>query len=182
PARLAHHADGAGDGPAVLKYAPVAARRAAALGAHREAAAQYARALRFADGLAPAARAELLGRHSYECYLTDQPPRARAPGGPRGARAELLERHSYECYLTDQLPEAIASREQALTCWRALRDRGKEGDTLRWLSRLVWCHGRHTEAERAGREAVELLEGLAPGPELAMAYSNLSQLNMLAGR
>jgi ATP/maltotriose-dependent transcriptional regulator MalT len=28
---------------------------------------------------------------------------------------------------------------------------------------------------------VELLEGLAPGPELAMAYSNLSQLAMLAG-
>ena len=41
--------------------------------------------------------------------------------------------------------------------------------------------GRNADAERAGREAVELLEGLAPGPELAMAYSNLSQLNMLAG-
>jgi hypothetical protein len=55
PARLAHHADGAGDGRAVLAHAPVAARRAAALGAHREAAAQYERALRFADGLTPAA-------------------------------------------------------------------------------------------------------------------------------
>ena len=151
PARLAHHADGAGDGLAVLKYAPVAARRAAALGAHREAAAQYARALRFADGLAPA------------------------------ALAELLERRSYECYLTDQLPEATASREQALACWRALRERRKEGDTLRWLSRLAWYQGRNADAERAGREAVELLEGLAPGPELAMAYSNLSQLAMLAG-
>jgi DNA-binding CsgD family transcriptional regulator/tetratricopeptide (TPR) repeat protein len=151
PARLAHHAEGVGDGPAVLAHAPVAARRAAALGAHREAAAQYARALRFADGLAPA------------------------------ARAELLERHAYECYLTDQLPEATASRERALGCWRALRDRRKEGDALRWLSRLAWYQGRNADAERAGREAVELLEGLAPGPELAMAYSNLSQLRMLAG-
>jgi hypothetical protein len=53
PARLAHHAEGAGDGAAVLEHAPVAARRAAGLGAHREAAAQYGRALRFADGLAP---------------------------------------------------------------------------------------------------------------------------------
>ena len=151
PARLAHHADGAGDGLAVLEHAPVAARRAAALGAHREAAAQYARALRFADGLATA------------------------------ALAELLERHSYECYLTDQLDQATASRERALGCWRALRDRRKEGDTLRWLSRLAWFEGRNADAERAGREAVELLEGLAPGPELAMAYSNLSQLAMLAG-
>jgi len=39
-ARLAFHAEGAGDGPAVLRYAPAAARRAAELGAHREAAAQ----------------------------------------------------------------------------------------------------------------------------------------------
>jgi DNA-binding CsgD family transcriptional regulator len=151
PARLAHHADGAGDGPAVLAHAPVAARRAAALGAHREAAAQYARALRFAGGLDPA------------------------------AVADLLERHSYECYLTDQLADAVASREQALGCWRALRDRRKEGDALRWLSRLAWFQGRNADAERAGRRAVELLEALAPGPELAMAYSNLSQLGMLAG-
>jgi DNA-binding CsgD family transcriptional regulator/tetratricopeptide (TPR) repeat protein len=151
PARLAHHADGAGDGLAVLRYAPVAARQAAALGAHREAAAQYARALRFAEGLDPA------------------------------ALAELLERHSYACYLTDQLADATISRERALDCWRALGDRRKEGDTLRWLSRLAWYQGRNAEAERAGREAVELLEGLGPGAELAMAYSNLSQLAMLAG-
>ena len=50
-ARLAFHAEGAGDGPAVLRYAPAAAGPAASgLGAHREAAAQYERALRFADG------------------------------------------------------------------------------------------------------------------------------------
>jgi tetratricopeptide (TPR) repeat protein len=150
PARLAHHADGAGDGLAVLAHAPVAARRAAALGAHREAAAQYERALRFAEGLAPA------------------------------ALAELLEGHSYECYLTDQLADAVASRERALGCWRALADRRREGDTLRWLSRLAWFEGRNADADRAAREAVELLEDLAPGPELAMAYSNLSQLAMLA--
>jgi DNA-binding CsgD family transcriptional regulator/tetratricopeptide (TPR) repeat protein len=149
PARLAHHADGAGDGLAVLAHAPVAARRAAALGAHREAAAQYERALRFAEGLAPA------------------------------ALAELLEGRSYECYLTDQLADAVASRERALGCWRALADRRREGDTLRWLSRLAWFEG-DADADRAAREAVELLEDLAPGPELAMAYSNLSQLAMLA--
>ena len=58
-ARLAFHAEGAGDGPAVLRYAPAAARRAAGLGSHREAAAQFERALRFADGLDPAATARL---------------------------------------------------------------------------------------------------------------------------
>ena len=42
-ARLAHHAEAAHDGAAVLMFAPVAAERAARLRAHREAAAQYAR-------------------------------------------------------------------------------------------------------------------------------------------
>ena len=78
------------------------------------------------------------------------------------------------------MADAAASRGQALGCWRALGDRRREGDTLRWLSRLAWFQGRNADAERAGRQAVELLEGLAPGPELAMAYSNLSQLRMLA--
>ena len=53
-ARLAHHAEGAGDREAVLQYAPLAAQRASELAAHREAAAQYERALRFADRLEPA--------------------------------------------------------------------------------------------------------------------------------
>jgi hypothetical protein len=50
-ALLAHHADGAGDQLAVLRHAPEAARCSAALGAHREAAAQYERALRNAQKL-----------------------------------------------------------------------------------------------------------------------------------
>ncbi|HET7529773.1 MAG TPA: AAA family ATPase, partial [Mycobacteriales bacterium] len=40
-ARLAHHAEGAGDASAVLHHATLAARRAESLAAHREAAAQY---------------------------------------------------------------------------------------------------------------------------------------------
>ena len=54
------------------RFAPAAAAGAASLGAHREAAAQYARALRFARRLAAAERAELLERRSRECFLTDQ--------------------------------------------------------------------------------------------------------------
>ncbi len=56
PAVCAHHAELAGDPRAVLQYAPAAACRAAALGAHREAAAQYERALRFAGGAEAADR------------------------------------------------------------------------------------------------------------------------------
>jgi DNA-binding CsgD family transcriptional regulator/tetratricopeptide (TPR) repeat protein len=150
PARLAHHAEAAGDAAAVLRHAPVAAEHAARLGAHREAAAQYARALRWAGEL------------------------------PVGERAVLLEHRSYECYLTDQMAEAIEAREQALACHRALGDGIGEGDTRRWLSRLHWFQGENDEAERFAAEAVAQLEQLPPGPELAMAFSNRAQLAMLA--
>ena len=147
--RLAHHAEAAGDRAAVLEFAPEAARRAARLHAHREAAAQYARALRCADGLPPA------------------------------ERAGLLEALAYEHYLTDGIAESLAARREALELWRSAGDRLREGDTLRWLSRLQWFLGRNAEADQAGRAALDVLEGLPPGGELAMAYSNWAQLRML---
>jgi DNA-binding CsgD family transcriptional regulator/tetratricopeptide (TPR) repeat protein len=145
-ARLAHHAEAAGDTAAVLEYAPAAADRASALGSHREAAAQYARALRFADGLSP----DKLG--------------------------ELLERRSAACFLTGQFGAALDAQEQALECHRPLGDRRKEGDSLRSLSRLLRYVGRMEEAWDAGREAVRVLEELPPGRELALAYCNVSYI------
>jgi predicted ATPase len=71
-ARLVHHAAGAQDGVLVLRYAPLAAKQAAARGAHREAAAQYTTALRYADQLPPERQAELLEGRAHECYLTGQ--------------------------------------------------------------------------------------------------------------
>ncbi len=149
-AHLAHHAEASGDREAVLTYAPLAARAAVALKAHREAAAQYARALRFAKGLPP-------DKHAL-----------------------LLEAWSYECYLTDQLQEAIEGRQSAITIWRQVGDRSKEGEHLRWLSRLFWFVGRNAAAWEAADAALNILEGLPHGSQLAMAYSNRAQLHMLA--
>jgi DNA-binding CsgD family transcriptional regulator len=149
PARLAHHAEAADDADAVQRYAPAAGERAAMLGSHREAAAQFARALR------------------YDADL------------PRERRAELLERRSYECYLTHDVPGAVEARRRALDEHRAAGDTRRQGDAHRWLSRLAWFSGDAT-AEVQARRAVELLERLEPGRELAMAYSNMAQLRMLA--
>jgi ATP/maltotriose-dependent transcriptional regulator MalT len=95
-------------------------------------------------------------------------------------RADLYEQLAYECYLTDQQEEAIATREAALAIWHDERALFKMGDTLRWLSRLHWFAGRRAEAMRYASEAIGALVGLEPGRELAMAYSNRSQLAMLA--
>ena len=151
-ARLAHHAEAAGDDGAVLRYAPPAAARAAGLGAYREAAAQYERALRFGDRLAP------------------------------GERAELLEARSRACYVTDQNDAAIEAIEEALALRRGLGQPLAEGDDVRWLSQILWCPGYTSRAERAALDAVELLELQAPGPELAWAYANLAAAYSAAAR
>src|SRR5205823_8437144 len=90
---LAHHADSAGDAESVLRFAPQAAVHAAALGAHREAAGLYARALRYGDRLTPS------------------------------ERAELLELRAKECFFIDQYEEGIANLEEALQCRRQDGDR-----------------------------------------------------------
>ena len=145
-ARLAHHADAAGDVEAVLRYAPAAAAEAAALCSYREVAAQYARALRYGDRLAPSERAALLEHRSRACYLTDQ---------------------------NDAAIEAITA---VVEYRRSLGQAREEADALRWLSEILWCPGRVRESEQAGRDAVGLLETLPPGRELARAYSNLAHI------
>jgi DNA-binding CsgD family transcriptional regulator/tetratricopeptide (TPR) repeat protein len=139
-ARLAHHAEAAGDADAVLRYAPAAAERAEAVGAHREAAAHYARVLRFGERLIPT------------------------------ERAVLLERRSRACYLTDDIDEAIEAIEEALALRRVLGQRVEEGESLTWLSTILWCPGRTAESARAAGQAVELLETLPPSRALANAY------------
>jgi DNA-binding CsgD family transcriptional regulator/tetratricopeptide (TPR) repeat protein len=147
--RLAHHAESAGAADALVRFAPRAAERSARLGAHREAAEHYRMVLRHGHLLPDERRADLLGRLSYECYLTDQ------------------------------VAEALAARTEALELHRAAGDTRQVGVGLRWLSRLSWFLGRNPDAERYAAEAVAVLEALPPGPELAMAYSNLAQLRML---
>lgn len=148
--RLAHHAEKSRDRASAVVFATTAAREAARLGAHREAAAQYARALRHADALGDEERAELLGARAFECFVSDQPL------------------------------ESLEARRAALDLWRGLGNRLKEGDTLRWLARMSWMAGRMDEAGEAASEAVAVLERLPPGRELAMAYGHRAHLHMLS--
>ncbi|HSP72432.1 MAG TPA: AAA family ATPase, partial [Gaiellaceae bacterium] len=150
PARLVHHAEAAGDADSLLRHASAAGARSAELGAHREAAEQYARALDVSGPL------------------------------PGADRAQLLSRYAFERYLTDRLEEAIEAQRQAVDLFRAVGDPGGEGDGLRSLSRFLWFGGRNEESEEAAREAVTVLERLPVGAALARAYSNVSQLRMLA--
>ena len=127
PARLAHHAEQAGDAVAAVRFARAAAERAAAVGAHRQAAAQYGRALRFSED-APAAE-----------------------------RAELLERRADALYAADDQPGSIADLHAAIDLHRELGDPFREaGATARLVPRLTCC-ALFDEASAAAERAVELV-------------------------
>src|SRR5262245_54253016 len=113
PTLLANHAEGAGDAEAVRRHAPEAARRSSALGAHREAAAHYERALRFSDD------------------------------GDRSGLAALHEGLSGEYALLDRWEEAEQELRTALALRRAAGDSLAVGEDLRRLSSTLWrlCRG-----------------------------------------
>jgi len=129
-ARLAHHAEAAGDTEAVLEFAPAAAARASALGAHREGAAQYARTLRFAGGL------------------------------PLEQRADLLMGHAAECYVITLDEEALASSREALEAQRELGDVPKQLEALASIAQAQLNMGAGMDGIETAREAAALFEDL----------------------
>ncbi len=158
PARLAHHAEQAGDAVAAVRFAWAAAERAAAVGAHRQAAAQYGRALRFSED-APAAK-----------------------------RAELLERRADALYAADDQPASIADLHAAIDLHRELGDPFREaGATARLVPRLTCC-ALFDEAGEAAERAVELVgsstrpEAAAAVAALAHVDLVLDRLTLAAER
>jgi DNA-binding CsgD family transcriptional regulator len=151
-ARLAWHAEAAGDHPAVLRHAPAAAHRAAELGSHREAAAQFERALRSAAGAGVGA-AMVAGLYDGLATETD---------------------------LLDRGQDAADASHHALELWRTAGDRVREGDAMRRYSCAMWHLCRRAEAETAAEAAVAILAPLPPTTELAWAYANLASQRMLA--
>src|SRR6202521_3445370 len=146
--RLAHHAEAAGDDEAMLRYGRAAGERASALGAHREAAAQFSRALQVADALPP------------------------------GLHADLLQLLAQERLHTNQADLAIEAQARAIDLYKEAGDSLSWADALRRQSRLYMCGGRGAEAEEPIRMAIELLEKLPRSRELALAYSGLVMFYM----
>ncbi len=148
-ARMAHHAEAAGDREAVLEFAPLAAQQASAASAHRAAAALYALTLRYADN------------------------------APPSERALLHEAHAWESNLVDNQHEAIASRRQAIELWRSVANPIKEGENLAHPTMALLTSGQGQEAQRCSLTAIQILESQPPGKELALAYRNRALLETI---
>ena len=150
PSDVVHHAEAAGADDVVSDFALVAARRAASLESNREAYSHYRRAADFAERLAPS---EL---------------------------AALLEELAMAAYAANRLEQAFSAIKRAIEVHRDLEDAAAVGRCTRVISRFHWYLGEGAAARKRAREAVAILEPLGESPELARAYSELSQLAMLA--
>ncbi len=144
-ARIIHHAAKADNREVIIKYAPLAAKQASKLGAHKMAAKHYLTALQYSEQL------------SVLQHL------------------DLLEGRSYECFLTGQVQEAINSSELILKLLKTNHDPMREGEIYRSLSRILWYNCQDEKGEEYLDKAIEIFEKLPEGRNLAMAYSNKSQ-------
>jgi DNA-binding CsgD family transcriptional regulator len=139
-ARLISHAEGAGEADAVLQFAPAAARQAAAAGAHRQAAALYELALRYAEAL------------------------------PGAEHAQVLEAYADELRFQGRSEAFVPLHREIIERYCALGDRLRQGSSLARLASEFQGIGRNADAEQAIRASVEMLEALPPSVELAQAY------------
>jgi DNA-binding CsgD family transcriptional regulator/tetratricopeptide (TPR) repeat protein len=150
-AYLAHHAQAALDSDAVLEFAPLAARQAAAVGARRQAHAQYARALRFAQAL------------------------------PAAEQVKLLEAFALECLAVGASSAGIDARKRAIGLRERLGKPAQQAESLCRLSNLLVDVARSIEAQEALHQAFELLAPLPACRELAYAWRTQAHLSMLRG-
>jgi DNA-binding CsgD family transcriptional regulator len=148
--RVIHHAKNANDYDSVVKYAPVAAKQAALVGAHIEASKLYFTAIEY-----------------YQ-------------GNNKDLLVEFYGSYSYECYLTYKIRDAIIYQGKLLNILKERNEIEETGDSLRFLSRLWWFEGNRKQAESYAEQAIALLEKQPVSRVKAMAYSNMSQLKMLS--
>ena len=138
--RLAHHAEEAGDAQSVIRFAKLAAERAKSVSAHREAAAQYQRVLRFEHVL------------------------------PAAERAEVLEAYAVECLVVSYFTEGIDARGQAAAVWRDLGDHAREAENLAQQAGLLVMDGRNAEGEQAMEAALSIARSMPETSRHSQVY------------
>jgi tetratricopeptide (TPR) repeat protein len=131
-ARLARHAAAANLGDRASRYSLDAARCAAAVGSHGQAAFHYRTALRFASGW------------------------------PTSERAELLDALAAECMVTDQMDEALAAAEEALRLWREVAAPLRIGAAHVALSYIAWYLGRGNMSHEQASQGFAVLDHTRP--------------------
>jgi len=148
--RIVHHAKAGNEYDSIVHYAPIAARKAATVGSHKEAAKLFRVAITY-----------------YEGQDTDK-------------LVEFYNGYAYECYLTNEIDEAIVYTEKELNLLKEKNDVFKTGNCMRFLSRLWWFNGNAEKAEVYAKQVIDILANVPASKAKAMGFSNMSQLKMLS--
>lgn len=139
--RLAHHAIAAQDGPAILRFTPLAARVAGERGAQHEATRLLTSALPFVEQL------------------------------PLPERAAFLERCARSTFIVGASIDALALYERAFSLWSQLGNETAKAKNLLDRCEIIFAGDIHRrrEIDAMADAAVELLAKDQPSPALALA-------------
>ncbi len=164
PAVIAHHAERAGDTDAVRRFAREAADAAVRMGAHREAAAQYGRAIRVGNP-DPLLEAELLELGGHQAMLSDRFDTAlawlqravllrRDLDDARSLSAALVALGRVQsCY--GRPDDATESWTEAFDIIRPDPDCVEYARALSGQVAVQWIEGRLDDALRSARDALD---------------------------
>ena len=144
PFQVLHHAAGAGDEEAIVRYGASAAREASRVGSHRQAALCYAQVLRHKE-LLPLAR-----------------------------QASLTEAYAWSLSNSNQLHAAAHAAALAVEAWRGVRAESQLVRALVALSRQQWLTEQTSAARESAEEALVLSQrACGDSPDQALATLNL---------
>jgi len=189
-ARLAHHAEGASLEASVLKFAPAAARDAAAKGAHRQAAQQFKRALEFAQ--APTTqRADLLDDYATECQLSgwiadaiearQSAAKLWSAAGDRQRQAISLARLAHALVVSGRNSEG----DTALRAAQALAGTETTAAAVivqRWAAHLRMLDRDVAEAIQAGTTAMEIAAQRGDQESVVHCLNTIGSSMIVAGQ
>ena len=148
--RIIHHAKNANEYDIAIKHIPLAAKKAARLGSHFEAARLYFSAI--------------------EYYLETDDEKL----------VEFYELYAYECYLINSIKEAIIFQEKSLNIRTKRNNIEKKEKSEQKKTRLWWFEGDREQAERYSNQANQLLNHQPSSRAKAKAFSVMTQLRMLS--
>jgi DNA-binding CsgD family transcriptional regulator len=149
--KIVHHAKNANDYDAVVKYAPIAAKQAASVGAHAQAEKLLLTAIEF-----------------YQGDSTD-------------TLIPLYQAYAYECYLTNNTKTAIVYATKLLKLLRRADDLELRSECLMLLSHLWWLEGDRKMSLQLAGEAIRILPEDSRGSTQIKAMNNIAELKMWCG-
>lgn len=189
-ARLAHHAEGAGDGGAVLEHAVAAAHQALQTGAYREGIAQLERALRFADD--EAQRADLLellgnafmdiarGSEADRAWMAALEIRRRREDEPRRI-GDLLRRIGRAAWWQADGRRARRLAQEAIATLEPLGETHELAMAYSHWSAQLMVSDENEEAIAWGRRAMDLADRLGLDDVRAHALNNIGSAELVMG-